>query len=174
MAFKKGFSLLSGLVHSISNQLKPMSATFNSVDDYINQVPDDKKAAFLQLRNTILAHLPLGFQECISYGMIGYVVPHSIYPNGYHCNPKLPLPFASIAAQKNAITIYHMGIYANPEIIDWFTTEFPKYSTEKLDIGKSCIRFKKLETIPFDLIGILFSKITMQQWITSYEKQYKK
>ena len=151
-----------------------MPATFNTVQEYINQIPEDKKIAFSKLRNTIIQNLPTGFQECISYGMIGYVVPHTIYPNGYHCNTKLPLPFASIAAQKNCIAIYHMGMYADTAILNWFITEFPKFSSEKLDIGKSCIRFKKWDTIPFEFIGLLFTKMTVQQWIETYETQFKK
>lgn len=109
----------------------------------------------------------------MSYGMIGYVVPHSIYPSGYHCTPKLPLPFMNIASQKNFIALYHMGIYANPELLEWFTTEFPKHSTQKLDMGKGCIRFKKFDQIPFDLIAELAGKMSVEDWINCYETQIK-
>lgn len=151
-----------------------MPASFTTVEEYIDNIPSDKLDAFNALRDTIIKSLPTGFQECISYGMIGYVVPHDLYPNGYHCNPKLPLPFASIAAQKNCITVYHMGIYANSELLDRFTQEFPKYSNQKLDIGKGCIRFKKWDEIPMPLIEKLFTIITVQDWITIYESEYKR
>ena len=92
-----------------------------TVDGYISQIPEDRKEGINTLRKTILKNLPTGFEECISYGMVGYVVPHSIYPSGYHCDPKLPLPFMAFANQKNAISFYHMGIYADPSLMDWFT-----------------------------------------------------
>jgi len=115
----------------------------NSPEEYINQIAQDRQVAMQKLRNVILDNLPKGFQETMNYGMIGYVVPHSIYPPGYHCTPNLPLPFITIASQKNFIALYHMGIYADKKIYDWFVAEFPKHSKLKLDMGKSCIRFKK-------------------------------
>jgi hypothetical protein len=127
-----------------------------------------------KLRQTILENLPKGFIEEMNYGMVGYVVPHSIYPAGYHCDTKMPLPFMNIASQKNFIALYHMGIYANTELLNWFTTEYPKHVKTKLDMGKSCIRFKKPEQIPFDLIGQLCSKMQVEDWIALYEKNYKK
>jgi uncharacterized protein YdhG (YjbR/CyaY superfamily) len=145
-----------------------------TVDGYISQVPEDRKEGINTLRKTILKNLPTGFEECISYGMVGYVVPHSIYPSGYHCDPKLPLPFMAFANQKNFISFYHMGIYADPSLMDWFTTEFGKRSKAKLDMGKSCIRFKKVEGIPFDLIGELVAKTSVNDWIGTYEKNYKR
>jgi hypothetical protein len=105
--------------------------------------------------------------------MIGYVVPHSLYPDGYHCDPKLPLPFMSIASQKNFIALYHMGIYSDPELLEWFKAEYPKYVKTKLDMGKSCIRFKKPETIPYELIAQLSTKMTPQNWIDRYESVVK-
>ena len=142
-------------------------------EDYINQLPDDRKAPMAKLRKTILENLPKGFEETISYGMIGYVVPFSIYPDGYHCDPKLPLPFMNIASQKNFIALYNMGIYAKKEIYDWFVTEYPKHCKRKLDMGKSCIRFKYIDDIPYELIGELTSKITVDQWISYYESVIK-
>ena len=144
-----------------------------NVNDYLKEVSQDKKEAFNKLRKTIIENIPNGFEECMSYGMIGFVVPHSLYPKGYHCDPKLPLPFVSIAAQKNFIALYHMGIYANQEILNWFTNEYPKYSNKKLDMGKSCIRFKKFNEIPFELIGVLLSKISVNDWIKMYESEFK-
>jgi len=142
-------------------------------EDYINQLPDDRKAPMAKLRKTILENLPKGFEETISYGMIGYVVPFSIYPDGYHCDPKLPLPFMNIASQKNYIALYNMAIYATKEVYDWFVTEYPKHCKRKLDMGKSCIRFKYIDDIPYELIGELTSKITVDQWISYYESVIK-
>lgn len=143
-------------------------------EGYISQLPDDRKAPMNKLRKIIKENLPKGFKETMGYGMIGYVVPHSKYPEGYHCDPKLPLPFMNLASQKNFIAVYNMGIYSKKEIYDWFVSEYPKRCKRKLDMGKSCIRFKYLEDIPYDLIGELASKITVDEWINSYESQIKK
>ncbi len=143
-------------------------------DHYTLQLPEERQTAINKLREVIKANLPEGFAETINYGMIGYVVPHQIYPSGYHCDPKLPLPFMNIASQKNFVAVYHMGIYANPELMDWFLAEFPKHSNRKLDMGKSCMRFKKMEDIPYDLIGELASKMTVKDWVSLYEKNYKR
>ncbi|MDI6050291.1 DUF1801 domain-containing protein [Flavobacterium sp. XS2P24] len=148
-----------------------MQSTATTVSAYLEEIPEERKDALKKLRETILKNIPKGFVEQMTYGMIGYVVPHSIYPNGYHCNPELPLPFMSFASQKNFIAIYHMGIYANPELLNWFVTEYPKHSTQKLDMGKSCIRFKKADQIPFELIAELAQKMSVQEWITCYESQ---
>ncbi len=144
-----------------------------SPEEYINQLPDDREKAMTLLRQTILDNLPKGFEETMSYGMIGYVVPHSIYPDGYHSNPKLPLPFINIASQKNFIALYHSGIYAENELSEWFKNEYPKYCKAKLDMGKSCIRFKKIELIPFDLIAQLTKKMSCEKWIKIYESKIK-
>ena len=150
-----------------------MESTEKTVNEYLNELPEERKSAFLKLKNSILNNLPKGFKEEMSYGMLGYVVPHTIYPNGYHCNPKLPLPFINIASQKNFIALYHMGIYANPELLKWFSSEYSKHSTQKLDMGKSCIRFKKWDQIPFDLIAELAGKMSVEDWINCYETQIK-
>ena len=146
----------------------------NSPEDYIKQLPEERQPVIQKLRETILTNLPKGFEEVISYGMIGYVVPHSLYPAGYHCTPELPLPFMNLASQKNFVAVYHMGMYAKKELLDWFTAEFPKHSTRKLDMGKSCIRFKNIDDIPYKLLGELASKMTMDEWIGIYESQFKK
>jgi uncharacterized protein YdhG (YjbR/CyaY superfamily) len=146
----------------------------SSPEDYIHQAPEERQVVLKKLRKTITDHLPEGFQEVISYGMIGYVVPHAIYPDGYHCDPKKPLPFMSFASQKKSINLYHMGIYAKPKIHDWFVSEYPKHCKRKLDMGKSCIRFKKIDEIPFNLIGELCTKLTVDAWIDIYEKAFKK
>ncbi len=146
----------------------------NTPDEYIAAIPEDRRIAMTALRNVIKKNLPKGFSEEINYGMIGYVVPHSLYPEGYHCDPKLPLPFMNIASQKNFIAVYHSGIYANKELMNWFVGQYPKYVKTKLDMGKSCIRFKKPDQIPIDLIGELASKLTPQEWINIYENTIKK
>ncbi|MEX2511633.1 MAG: DUF1801 domain-containing protein [Cyclobacteriaceae bacterium] len=146
-----------------------MLSKATTVEAYINEIPPSRKGPFEKLRNTILNHLPKGFEESINYGMIGYVVPLKTYPEGYHCNPELPLPFVNIANQKNYIALYHLGLYANGALLEWFKSEYPRHSQRKLDMGKSCIRFKNPEQIPFELIGSLMEKITMQEWIESYE-----
>lgn len=145
-----------------------------TVDEYIKELPEDRKEVIEKIRKVILDNLPKGFEETISYGMLGYVVPHSIYPKGYHCNTNLPLPFINIASQKNFIALYHMGIYAEPVLLDWFVSEFPKHSKSKLDMGKSCIRFKKMDDIPYELIGQLASKMTTEDWINKYESAFVK
>lgn len=146
-----------------------MTINANSPEEYIDKVPEDRREYFSKLRNVILANLPDGFEECMTYGMIGYIVPYSIYPNGYHCEPKQPLPFLSISSQKNFIALYHSGIYAIPELLDWFVSEYPKHSRRKLDIGKSCVRFKKAEEIPYELIAELVKQINPHRWIEVYE-----
>jgi len=146
----------------------------DSPEDYISQVPEERQSALKKLRKTINDNLPKGFQEGISYGMIGYVVPHSTYPDGYHCSPELPVPFMSFASQKNSINLYHSGIYSKPELHDWFVAEYPKHCTGKLDVGKSCIRFKKIEDIPYDLIADLCTKMTVEEYIDIYETILKK
>lgn len=146
----------------------------NTPDEYIEQLPEERKVVISKVRNAILQQLPKGFQECISYKMIGYVVPHSAYPDGYHCNPKLPLPFMNLASQKNFVAVYHSGIYADPKLMDWFVSEYPKHCKRKLDMGKSCIRFKYMDDIPYELLGELASKMTVEDWISSYESVVKK
>ncbi|WP_418512987.1 DUF1801 domain-containing protein [Corallibacter sp.] len=146
----------------------------SSPEDYISQVPEERQDVLKTLRKTIKANLPKGFEEGIQYGMIGYYVPHSKYPDGYHCTPEEPLPFMSFASQKNSINLYHSGIYAVPEIHDWFVNEYPKYSKYKLDMGKSCVRFKRINDIPMELIAELCTKLTPNQWIDIYETNLKK
>ncbi len=151
-----------------------MATTVTSVNEYLENLPQERKKAFNKLRAIILKNIPKGFEECISYGMIGYVVPLKTYPSGYHCKPELPLPFINLASQKKFIALYHMGIYANPKIHEWFVTEYPKHCKYKIDMGKSCIRFKKMDDIPYDLIAELLKKYTVDQWIKTYENVLKK
>ena len=141
----------------------------SSPDEYIAQLPEDKRVAMEKLRKTLVKNLPKGFAETLDYSMISYVVPHSLYPKGYHCNPKQALPFISIAARKNFLALYHMGIYLSPDLLEWFAAEYPNHSKTKLDMGKSCIRFKKLDQIPYDLIAQLAKKMTVKNWINLYE-----
>jgi len=141
-----------------------------TVEEYISKVPEVQKESVNKLREIVKNNLPTGFEETINYGMIGYIVPYSIYPKGYDCKPKQPLPFINIAAQKNHIALYHMGLYASQELLNWFTEEYPKYSKSKLDMGKGCVRFKNNQEIPYDLIGQLAQKVSVNDWIKTYEK----
>ena len=150
-----------------------MQSKATSVDQYIDELPEDRKKAVAELRKVIKKNIPRGFQEGMGYGMAGYVVPHSKYPAGYHCDPKLPLPFIGFASQKNFIAVYHMGIYADPKLLKWFTEAHAKASPKKLDMGKSCLRYKKPEDIPYKLIGELVSKLTPDEWIEMYESNFK-
>ena len=151
-----------------------MTYDAKNIEEYLEMIPIERKEPIQKLREIILQNLPKGFEEVIGYGMPGYVVPHSIFPDGYHCDPKLPLPFMGFASQKNFIAFYHMGIYANKELMDWFVSEYPKYSKLKLDMGKSCIRFKKINEIPYQLIGELVSKVTVEDWIKLYKEAFIK
>jgi uncharacterized protein YdhG (YjbR/CyaY superfamily) len=151
-----------------------MQSKATTVDEYIKEAPIERQAAMKKLRAVIKKNLPKGFKEGMGYGMMGYSVPHSIYPAGYHCNPKDPLPFMGFASQKNSINLYHMGIYSDPKLLKWFQEAHAKASPKKLDMGKSCVRYKKPEDIPFDLIGELASKITVDEWIATYEKMHKR
>jgi len=146
-----------------------MQSQLKIPQEYIDSLPEERKTAMEKLRMVISENLPKGFEETMGYGMLCYVVPHAIYPNGYHCDPKLPLPFLSIASQKNFIAVYHMGMYMDEKLLNWFTTEYPKHVKTKLDMGKSCIRFKKMDQIPYELLAELFQKVTVQDWITNYE-----
>ncbi len=151
-----------------------MKAPGTTVEEILNNVPEDRAEAFTKLHEVIINNLPEGFEAAISYGGLGYVVPHSVYPAGYHCKPAEPLPFAGIASQKNSINFYHMGIYTDPELMEWFVNEYQKHSKQKLDMGKSCIRFKKLNEIPYTLIGELMRKISVSEWIATYEQRLKR
>jgi len=151
-----------------------MNYKANSPEDYISQLPEERQEPVTLIKNIITKNLPKGFQEQMSYGMLGWVVPHSLYPDGYHCDPKLPLPFINLASQKNFIALYHSGIYANQELHDWFVIEYPKHCKRKLDMGKSCIRFKYMDDIPYTLIKELCTKMSSEDWIVLYEKNIKK
>lgn len=150
-----------------------MQSKATSPEQYLDELPEDRKESIQKLRQQILDNLPNGIEEAMNYGMLGYVVPHSVYPEGYHCDPKLPLPFMNLASQKNFVAVYSMAIYAKKELLDWFTSEYAKRCKYKLDMGKSCIRFKRLNDIPYDLIGELTSKVSADEWIQIYENAYK-
>ena len=151
-----------------------MKANGTTVKEILDNQPEERALPFNKLHEVIIKNLPKGFEAAMSYGGLGYVVPHSIYPAGYHCKPSEPLPFAGIASQKNSINLYHMGIYANPDLQKWFVNEFPKHSKQKLDMGKSCIRFKKMDDIPYNLIGELMQKMSVEDWVGIYESNYKR
>jgi len=151
-----------------------MQSAATTPKEYIASLQEDRREAVQKLRDVINKNLPEGFSEGKGYGMLGWAVPHSVYPAGYHCNPALPLPFISIASQKNFIAIHHMGLYASKDLLDWFIAEYPNHVNTKLDMGKGCVRFKKIDTIPYELIGQLVSKMDMQEWIKLYESGLKK
>ena len=146
----------------------------DSIKDYTNSLASDRKTTITQLINVIEQNIPKGFEKVMNYGMPSFVIPHSIYPNGYHCDTTLPLPFIGVSNQKSSISLHHMGLYADPELLNWFKLEYPKHSNTKLDMGKSCIRFKKFNEIPYELIGILSNKMTVKNWIDIYEQNIKK
>ena len=151
-----------------------MTSTAKSPEEYIASLPEDRKQPIVELRKQIVENLPEGFVETMSYGQIGYVIPHSLHPAGYHCNPKLPVPFINLGSQKNFIVIHHLGIYGDEKLLEYFVNEYPKHSKAKLDMGKGCIRFKKMDQIPYQLIGELASKITPKEWLEKYETYFKK
>jgi len=146
----------------------------DSIKDYTNSLASDRKTTITQLINVIEQNIPKGFEKVMNYGMPSFVIPHSIYPNGYHCDATLPLPFIGVSNRKSSISLYHMGLYADPELLNWFKSEYSKHSNTKLDMGKSCIRFKKFNEIPYELIGILSNKMTVKNWIDIYEQNIKK
>lgn len=151
-----------------------MQSQSTTVTAYLDELPEERKPVMEKLMEVIRKQLPKGFREGMGYGMICYSVPHSLYPAGYHCDPKLPLLFISIASQKNFIALYHMGMYADKQLLDWFVAEYPLHCKTKLDMGKSCVRFKKMADIPYELIGALAAKMTPDQWIALYEKSFVK
>ncbi|WP_424492627.1 DUF1801 domain-containing protein [Salinimicrobium sp. GXAS 041] len=151
-----------------------MQSNASTTREYLRSLPEDRKEPVEKLRNVIIENLPEGFQEEMAYGMLAYVVPHKSYPAGYHCNPKQPLPFMNLASQKKYIAVYHMGLYADKKLQDWFTGAYRDRLDKKPDMGKSCIRFNNIKSIPYDLIGELASKMTPEDWISLYEKQVKK
>jgi len=145
-----------------------------NIEEYISKVPEERIETMTKLADTINTNLAEGFEQTMQYNMPSWVIPHSTYPEGYHCKPSDPVPFLSIASQKNFVALYHMGLYANKELMKWFLDEFPKHSTKKLDMGKSCIRFKKMEDIPYELIAELVSKMSGVEWIELYESKLKR
>ena len=145
-----------------------------NIKEYINLLEVDRKKIILKLINVIDNNIPRGFEKIMNYGIPSFVVPHSIYPNGYHCDKTLPLPFISVASQKHFVAVYHFGLYANSKVMNWFVSEYPLYSKRKLDMGKGCIRFKKFNEIPYELIGVLSTKMTIKDWINIYEQNIKR
>ena len=150
-----------------------MSETHTTVDEYIISLSGERKEAIIQLRKKINEHIPAWFEECINYGMPSRVIPHTLYPDGYHCDPSLPLPFISLASQKSHIAVYHMWVYSLPDLKSWFEEAYKNVMTTKLNMGKSCIRFKNTKTIPYELIWQLASKLTVDEVIAFYEKARK-
>jgi hypothetical protein len=150
-----------------------MDTKATTVAAFIDSLPEERKSAVKKLRQVIKKNLPKGFKETVASGMIHWVVPHSKYPDGYHCDPQQPLPFASLASNKGGVAVYHMGMYADPKLNAWFQKQWPKHVKTKLDMGKSCVRLKKIETIPYDLFGELMGRMSPEQWIECYEKAFR-
>ncbi len=151
-----------------------MQSKATTVKDYLKELPAERVEAFTKLRDVILKNIPKGYEEIMAYGMPGYVVPHKLFPEGYHCDPTLPLGLANIASQKNFIALYHMGLYGDSKLNKWFVEEYPKHSKGKLDMGKACIRFKKMDDIPYKLIGELMKKLSVKEWISVYQENLLK
>ena len=145
-----------------------------SIEEYISSLAADRKSPIIELINIIDKNIPTGFEKIMNYGMPSFVVPHSVYPDGYHCDKTLPLPFIGVSNLKSSISLHHMGLYANSQLLNWFESEYPKNSNTKLDMGKGCIRFKKFNEIPYRLIGVLSSKMTVKDWIDIYEQNIKR
>ena len=145
-----------------------------SIEEYIKSLSDYRAEVVHELIKVIENNIPFGYVKKMNYNMPSFVIPHSIYPSGYHVTPDLPLPFIGVASQKNHIGFYHMGIYADSKLSDWFIKEYPKYCKSKLNMGKSCIRFKNMNDIPYKLVGELSKKMTTEDWISSYEKNIKR
>jgi hypothetical protein len=149
----------------------PMKSTAKTVQEYLNGLPPDRREAISAVRKVILANLPEGYQECMSYGMIGYVVPHSIYPNGYHCNPKLPLPYANLGSQKNHMALHLMTIYGDAKTEHWFRAAWER-AGKKLDLGKACVRFKRLEDVPLEVVGQIIARTPVADYVERIETYF--
>jgi uncharacterized protein YdhG (YjbR/CyaY superfamily) len=150
-----------------------MQSKATTVAEYLAELPEDRRAALEAIRQTILKNLPKGYEEGMQYGMIGYFVPHSVYPPGYHCDPKQPLPFACLASQKDYISVYLGCVYTDPEHEAWFREAWAK-TGKKLDMGKSCVRFKKLDDVPLNVIGQAIKRVPVKKFIEHYESAIKK
>jgi len=139
-----------------------------TVKDYLAELPEDRRKAIEAVRKVIRQNLPKGYQETMQYGMIGYCVPHSVYPPGYHCDPKQPLPFAGLASQKNYMSLYLFCVYADPKEVEWFTRAWTA-AGKKLDMGKGCIRFRTIEDVPLDVVGEVIARAPVEKFIATYE-----
>lgn len=144
------------------------SSTARTVDAYLAELPADRRAALEAVRGVLLRNLPEGYEEGMQYGMIGYYVPHSRYPAGYHCDVRQPLPFASLGAQKNHLAVYLMCVYGSPEHAAWFQQAWAQ-TGKKLDMGKSCVRFKKVEDLALDVLGEAVARVPVDAYIATYE-----
>lgn len=149
-----------------------MQSKAKTVEEYLASLPDDRRTAIQAVRKVIRKNLDKGYEEGMTYGMIGYYVPHKLYPAGYHCDPKQPLPFASLASQKNHMALYLMCVYGGTEHESWFRKEWAK-TGKKLDMGKCCVRFKKLEDLPLEVIGKTIARVPSKEYIAYYESVIK-
>jgi Domain of unknown function (DU1801) len=150
-----------------------MKSAARTVSEYLRELPEDRKAVVTAVRNVILANLPEGYEECIQCGMIAYVVPHRLYPAGYHCNPEQPLQYAALGSQKNYLTLHLMTVYGDPATAEWLRQAF-QAAGKKLDMGKACIRFKKLEDLPLDVIGQVIARVPVKAYVARIEQFMKR
>ena len=148
-----------------------MHSDAGTAEEYMMQLPPDRREIMEKLRAKVHEHLPAGLEERMLYGMICYVIPHSLYPKGYHVDPKLPVTMMAIASQKNHIALYHMGLYTFPDVYLWFMEAYEKDIGKKPDVGKSCIRVRPAANIPFDLLGQLCGKVTVEDYLRVYEQE---
>ena len=146
-----------------------MTSTAATVEEYLRSLPADRRAAISTVRATILAHLPAGYEERMGFGMIAYVVPHTLYPAGYHCDPKMPLMLANLGSQKNHMAMYLMTVYGDPATEKWFRQAWTA-TGKKLDMGKACVRFRKIEDVPLAVIGQLIARVPVKEYIARMEK----
>jgi hypothetical protein len=150
-----------------------MARTAQTVDAYLDSLPKERSHALRAVRRVILENLPAGYEEHMQYGMITYVVPHSLYPAGYHCNPEQPLPYASLGSQKNHMALYLMSVYGDPALDQWFRGAW-QASGKRLDMGKSCVRFRTLEDLPLEVIGQVIARVSAKKYVARVEAALQK
>lgn len=150
-----------------------MQSKATTVNAYLSELSPDRRASIEAVRKVILANLDHDYEEGIQYGMIGYFIPHRIYPAGYHCDPKQPLPFVGLASQKNHMAVYMMCLYGDGSLTTWFQSEWKK-TGKKLDMGKSCIRFKTSDDLALDVIGEAIRRVPASKYIEIYESAFVK
>lgn len=151
-----------------------MTSNAETVETYLEELEPERRELVEAIRAAIHRGLPPGFEERMIYGMIGWVVPKDTYPAGYHCDPSLPLPFINLGNQKASVNLYHMGLYVIPGLLDWFQNSWREQTSARLDMGKSCVRFKRLDNVPLSLLTELATRVTVEEWVSVYESGIKR